>query len=339
MAGKTRNILLGLVLGVVVILVALAVFVGTTPQPAPLPNPNGYDDFRRAGKMVTGKVDDYPDFGREALRALLETNAEPLRVLRLGLTRRCAVPTDAANANFDTVSDIGYLKLLALLLSAEGRLRELDNRPADAAHSYVDAIHLGCEMSHGGMIINRLVGIAIEAIGRVRLVKLVPKLSCEQIRPLVRELEQINSNEVPWEEVLRNDNRYIRAHLDEYSNPIRLVSDLWQARSANRAAKKVHDTAVARLRLLTVELALRCCRSEQGQAPGSLDQLVPKYLQRVPSDPFSDHPLVYRPQGTNWLLYSVGPDRVDDGGKPMTRSNAGNGPVVYKGDLFYDSPW
>jgi hypothetical protein len=66
---------------------------------------------------------------------------------------------------------------------------------------------------------------------------------------------------------------------------------------------------------------------------------VPKYLQRVPSDPFSGHPLVCRPQGTTWLLYSVGPDRVDDGGKPMTRDNSGNGPVVYKGDLFYDSPW
>jgi hypothetical protein len=339
-----------LVLGSVVILVALAFFVWRTPQAAPLPNPNGYDDFLRAGKMVTGIVGDYPDLDREALRALMETNEEPLRVLRLGLSRHCAVPIEAAITNAGTMlSDLVSFKRLGQLLAAEGRMRVLDNRPADAAYSYIDTIHLGCEMSHGGPIINRLVGIACEAVGRSALVKLAPQLSCEQTRPLVQELEQINSNEISWDEVLRNEHRYVRAQLGKYPNPIKLVSDLWQARSAMRASNDEHDVAVGRLRLLTVELALRCYRSNQGQAPGRLDMLVPKYLRQVPSDPFRGHPLVFRPQGTNWLLYSVGPDRVDDGGKPVGQmsfndlpgfrdSDSGSSPAI-KGDLFYDSPW
>ena len=45
------------------------------------------------------------------------------------------------------------------------------------------------------------------------------------------------------------------------------------------------------------------------------------------------HPIVYHNQGTNWLLYSVGTDGVDDGGRP-----AGRG-VNSKGDLFFDSLW
>jgi hypothetical protein len=328
---------LSLVLGGGVILVALALIVWRTPPPEPLPNPNGYDDFLRAGTMVTGKVVDYPDLDHEALRALVETNAEPLRVLRLGLTRRCAVPTDAAISNFAT--DLPNLKRLAQLLSAEGRLRELDNRPGDAADSYIDTIRLGSKISHGGFMIYRLVGIACEAVGRSRLVKLVHKLSGEQIRPLVQELEQISSNEVPWEELLRNENRFARAQFFKYPNPIAVVSALWQDRSLNKAVEEQHDLAIAQLRLLIVELVLRCYRSEQGQPPGRLDLLVPKYLHQVPFDPFSGHAVVYRPQGTNWLLYSVGPDRVDDGGKPMSRSNPGSGLAVYKGDLFYDSPW
>jgi len=48
--------------------------------------------------------------------------------------------------------------------------------------------------------------------------------------------------------------------------------------------------------------------------------------------PLSGKPLVYRAQGTNWLLYSVGPDVVDDGGKPAEGRLAG------KGDLFFESP-
>jgi hypothetical protein len=50
-------------------------------------------------------------------------------------------------------------------------------------------------------------------------------------------------------------------------------------------------------------------------------------------DPFSRQSLVYRSQGTNWLLYSLGTDRVDDGGKPV-----GRGPES-KGDIFFDSLW
>ena len=81
---------------------------------------------------------------------------------------------------------------------------------------------------------------------------------------------------------------------------------------------------------------LRCYQSEQGRAPTGLEQLVPQYLQRVPSDPFSGRPMIYRPQGTNWLLYSVGEDGVDNGGKRSGRPGSG---AVTKGDLFYDSPY
>jgi hypothetical protein len=67
--------------------------------------------------------------------------------------------------------------------------------------------------------------------------------------------------------------------------------------------------------------------------PLHLDELVPNYLSKVPQDPFTGQTLIYRLQGTNWLLYSVGTDRADDGGRP-----AGRG-VASKGDLFFDSPW
>jgi hypothetical protein len=98
-----------------------------------------------------------------------------------------------------------------------------------------------------------------------------------------------------------------------------------------------HKRLTAHFRLLTAELAARCYQSDQGRAPSSLEQLVPKYLQRVPLDPFNhDRPMLLRPQGTSWLLYSVGEDGVDDGGKRVGRSGSG---TVTKGDLFYDSPY
>ena len=63
---------------------------------------------------------------------------------------------------------------------------------------------------------------------------------------------------------------------------------------------------------------------------------VPEYLRRVPLDPFSGKPVIYRLEGSNWLLYSVGEDGVDNGGEPVTGSVPG---TITKGDLFYNSPY
>jgi hypothetical protein len=70
----------------------------------------------------------------------------------------------------------------------------------------------------------------------------------------------------------------------------------------------------ALLRLLRTKLALHCYYLEHGRFPPALTEVVPEYLEAVPSDPFGDGPLVYRPRGDGYDLYSVGPDGDDDGG-------------------------
>ncbi len=338
MARKTRTLLLALaVIFVLAMLAARFISVGRTPPRPPLPNPNGYDDFLKAAAVLTGDMGNASTLDHDDLRALVSTDSEPLRLLRLGLSRQCALPADSAMTNVaGLLAELADMKRLALLLGAEGRLREMDNRVADAARSYVDAIHFGNEISRGGFVISHLVGIACEAIGDTPLSKLVPKLDREASRPLIAELEAIDLAGVTWDEVRRNENRFARYQMRKAFNPIAWAVARWQARPARQKAELKHNKMVARVRLLTTELAVRCYQSEQGGAPTGLEQLVPQYLQRVPPDPFSARPLLYRPQGTNWLLYSVGEDAVDDGGKRVGRSVSG---TATRGDLFYDSPY
>lgn len=66
--------------------------------------------------------------------------------------------------------------------------------------------------------------------------------------------------------------------------------------------------------LETVALALALYRLNEGTFPAALTDLVPRYLGDVPDDPYSDGPLIYRPEGAGYLLYSVHADREDDGG-------------------------
>jgi hypothetical protein len=337
MTRKTRTLLLALI---AVFLLAMSpvlfLYLGRTPPP-PLPNPNGYDDFLKATALLTGNGIDADTLDHDALRALVSTNAESLRLLRLGMTRQCALPAYSATTNGSgMLRDLGAMKQLVQMLRAEGRLREMDNRLADAAQSYVDGIRFGNEMGRGGLIIHRLVGIAYEAIADVPLRKLVPKLNPQEARPVIAELEKIDSTRFTWEEIQRNENRFYLYKLRKRFNPITWVTEQWQRRHIDPFAERQHNRAIAQERLLTAELAVRCYQSELGRMPPSLEQLVPKYLQQVPTDPFSGKAMIYHPQGTNWVLYSVGEDGVDDGGKRVGRSASG---TTTTGDLFYDSPY
>ena len=338
MPRKFRILLLALVvIFVLAVLTALFLSGDRTLPRAQLPNPNGYDDFLNAASLLTGDLGNASALDHDGLRALVSTNAESLRLLRLGLSRDCSVPTDSAMRNVPgLMSDLTNLKSLVRLLAQEGRLAEMESRYADAAHSYLDAIHFGNEISRGGFIINRLVGIACEAIGDTPLAKLIPKLNPKEARSVIAELEKIESAGITWDEVRRNEKRFSQYQLGKGFNPITWVMARWQSWRAIQRAEMRHQRIIAHVRLLIGELAVRCYQSEQGRLPARLDELVPSYLAKVPSDPFSRHSLVYRPQGTNWLLYSVGEDGVDDGGKPVGRSSPG---TVTKGDLFYDSPY
>jgi hypothetical protein len=303
----------------------------------PPPNPNGYDDFIKAAGLVTGDVTNAYALDHDQLRALVTTNAESMRLLRLGLTRQCALPPDSVLAlGPDMTGHVKALYRLANLLEAEGRLREIDDRLADALQSYVDSIRLGSAMSRGGFVLHRLVGCACEADAFIQLSRLVPTLEPKEARWLIAELEKIDSAGVAWDEVRRNEYRFHHEQPSEGPELTKYVMKQWESRPALQVAERRHNQIAARLRLLAAALAVRCYQSEQSHKPTELKQLVPEYLQRVPLDPFSGRQIIYRLEGSNWLLYSVGEDSVDDGGEPAAKAVPGNVP---KGDLFYNSPY
>ncbi len=73
----------------------------------------------------------------------------------------------------------------------------------------------------------------------------------------------------------------------------------------------------ARLRVAQVALAVERYRlAHANAAPDSLSQLVPDWLERVPLDPYDGQPVRYiKASPRDYIVYSVGRDRVDNGGK------------------------
>ena len=66
---------------------------------------------------------------------------------------------------------------------------------------------------------------------------------------------------------------------------------------------------------LRVAIALAAYRGDAGRYPVRLDDLAPRYLPTIPGDLFSGQPLVYRPAEAGYLLYSVGVNEIDEGGR------------------------
>lgn len=55
-------------------------------------------------------------------------------------------------------------------------------------------------------------------------------------------------------------------------------------------------------------VALQVYRRSKGGYPDTLAGLVPELLEKVPIDPFSGQPLLYRADGASYILWSIGPD-------------------------------
>ena len=81
--------------------------------------------------------------------------------------------------------------------------------------------------------------------------------------------------------------------------------------------------------------ALKLYKIEKGKYPDSLSELVPGYIAEIPKDPYSPHEkFVYKKDGDNVKLYSIGPDLKDDGGKEEIPFVG----IMDSGDLiFYNS--
>jgi hypothetical protein len=102
------------------------------------------------------------------------------------------------------------------------------------------------------------------------------------------------------------------------------------APATERVVTTANEADAGRL-LARAALALMAYRAKTGAYPDKLDALVPEYLPRVPLDPFSGRPLRLKRDGTGVVIYSVGRDLADDGGRPAEPGKPG-------GDLVFRLP-
>lgn len=317
-----RRIILS-VLAVAALLILI--FFWTMPGPPPpviLPNPNGYDDLVKATQRFVGDLpecywDQWDDDCAEEVRALLKANAEALRMVRLGLSRESRIPIVYSRAYFTQhLSELASLKRLAQLMIAEGKLAEKDGGIDDAVQSYL-GVALIHEKLRGGVVIDELVGIAVEHMGVGALRNLADQMTVIQRREVIEKLSNLHTNRDSYEQFLANEKRSIRVY--GIREQFEYHGKFWQKRKTERYFLRKLNYSRARLGLFLVDLGLRNFEAENKRPPKTIQELVPKYLPFLPKDNFSGNDFVYRPSTNGYEVYGLGPDGIDDGGKPLVR--------------------
>ncbi len=100
----------------------------------------------------------------------------------------------------------------------------------------------------------------------------------------------------------------------------------WNGVTEFRGWLQLPEEARQQMDLVIVGLALRRYQIAKRKCPAKLEELVPTFMEAVPKDRFTGSPLVYRPAEKDYVLYSIGPNGKDDGGK--TRIDDGDDVVI-----------
>jgi len=122
----------------------------------------------------------------------------------------------------------------------------------------------------------------------------------------------------PWPQALRAADQ-AEAKLDDLAagaSPLTKVTHVFPLLLAPAIGAAFEATArnVAMNGAADAAIAIELYRRRHGKLPERLKQLVPDFLPQIPTDPFDGQPLKYVVREEEYLIYSVGRDRVDNGG-------------------------
>lgn len=305
----------------------------------------GYLELVRAGNAVRGPAHttDWSSAPVEQLRSFLEANRSVAATAREVLSRQGLTSVEhPSESPMDSLSDAGAVRTVARVLQVEGLLAEREGRIDDAMQSDLDQLRLSLVLQ-GGQVDQLLVSLAIEQMGLYGLRGLRDQVDADQGGRVVEALVGCDANREPIGKVLAREEKQGPGDL----GPLPAGATLSEAEKAKirEALNKVRQPMLdrverrfeltkARLRLLAADLAVRRYWLEHKQYPDQLADVAPKYVSAVPVDPYSDKPLIYRKGDDTYTLYSIGPDRHDDGGQRVALESLAEGGT---GDFFVDT--
>lgn len=294
MTSWKKQLFLATAIVVVTVLAALIFITPRTTPEEPLPNPNGYEDFAKAGALVSAGTSDWNSLSVEQLHQLVATNQPALELIRSGLTKECRVVPymiTAATNNNDHMSELTNHKRAAHAFCAASRLALLEGRTNDAALLALDCIRYAHESTRGGVIIDGMFGLAVQAIGRPRLEEALAGTDAETSRKVVAALDQVGNRRESSGEIIKREAQWARRGRFGSGGILTQLILPFQMRKIRAGVEQKFIKGSTDLQRTKIHAAVRAYELDHGKPPATARELVPQYLKFIPIDPATGNEL------------------------------------------------
>ncbi len=331
-ASKPKKVWLLPTLALTVIAGSWLVFRLMFPPFAPpvLPVPNGYDDLLRAAKMLAPRTGFYDEMDKEELTAIVQQNEPAINLAREALQKECMVTVDwsADKTGLEThLENSSSLRSLGRAFAAAARHAKSSGVMDEAVQCGLDTIELAQAAAPGGLAIDRMLAGGVHYTAMYSLREQVEQLSRDDCLRLQKKLQASPLQFDEISELIRRDIAFTRHTHGRLQTMMMMGAIRAQSQQTIDAMLRADKQHAVLNTILQAHLALRAFQLDNNRLPEKLDELLPEYLDKMPQDSFADEPLIYRPQSDGYLLYSVGPDGVDDNGAEQ-QSGSQNGDLL-----------
>jgi hypothetical protein len=252
-----------------------------------------------------------------------------LALVREGISKECQVAlhwsTDRAWLDNVHMKNLQAMRALSRAFAAEARQAHDDGQIEHAVQCGLDTIDLANQCAKGGLLVDRMLAGGVHSSALFSLQEQVSQLNRSDSLRLLKKLQVTPLQLDPPEAVLLREKEFFR-RLNGALQTLMMTGFVRQQRQRSLEQMEQFDKHHAVLEtLLQTHIGLHAYQLDhEGQFPAKLDALVPQYLDRVPGDAFSDHPLRYRLTEGGYRLYSVGADGTDDQGVETTDGQTGD---------------
>lgn len=312
-------------------------------QPPPIPrgeapNPNGFSEIAAAGQNLDVRLINLAYESPQDQVAVEVTRLKAhFDVGERGVRTPCVVPLTYTMDDIDT-DYFSSCRTLARAFSARAGVALSEGRIDDAIRDFDNNLKLANACHTGGIAIHYLVALAIDGYAHGDVWNARETFDQGQCKELIASLQHALDSADSTERMLQRERAWTANATGFYSQLSLILADLQGGPYIDRlVVKRFEPRRRAALELLKLELAIREFVVEHDRLPAALEDLVPKWIDKIPVDPFdpTGGALRYHVRDDGYMLYSVGENNVDDGGVVMEDDESWN--AVDEGDYRLDA--
>ena len=235
----------------------------------------------------------------------------------------CRLPFLADWYGSTHVTRLSSIRRCAFLLRRASNNDIAEGRNEEAIEKCKCLIQMGKHFQQQSMMIEHLVGVAIEEIGINQIVLLIVEGNIDESHLQQIELIPLRKQD-DWESVM--DRMILVEKLAEKKykrqlSPLRRLQYefqygmFWNAKGYGYERMRfVHNRVLMTERGIHIIIALRRYNIEHGKWPESLDDIQSQVPAEMLVDPLNKGPFVYKRTEDSFTLYSKGENNIDDGG-------------------------